>query len=86
MVEALVHGARDRRARRSYALTPREPEILVRDGPWSEQRGDRDSLRLTKRAVEKHINSVFAKLDLPLSETSAVGCARSSCSSRVPTA
>jgi DNA-binding NarL/FixJ family response regulator len=26
-----------------------------------------ETLGLTKRAVEKHINSVFAKLDLPLS-------------------
>jgi DNA-binding NarL/FixJ family response regulator len=26
------------------------------------------TLHLTRRAVEKHINAVFAKLDLPLSE------------------
>ena len=45
-----------------------------------------ETLGLTKRAVEKHINAVFAKLDLPLSATSAVACERSSCSSGAPTA
>ena len=51
-------------ARRPHASRARDPRG---DGPWSEQRGDRRDPGLTKRAVEKHINSVFAKLDLPLS-------------------
>ena len=68
VVEALVHG-RPRQARlaarRSHAARAGDPRG---DGSWSEQRGDREALGLTKRAVEKHINAVFAKLDLPLSE------------------
>ena len=48
-------------------LTPREREILVEMARGASNAAIAETLGLTKRAVEKHINSVFAKLDLPLS-------------------
>ena len=48
-------------------LTPREREILVLGRRGLSNAAIADRLDLSKRAVEKHINSVFAKLDLPLS-------------------
>ncbi|MGZ6573906.1 MAG: response regulator transcription factor [Solirubrobacteraceae bacterium] len=68
VVEALVHG-RARQARSPLdALTPREQEILVEMARGASNAAIAKALGLTKRAVEKHINAVFAKLDLPLSE------------------
>ena len=68
VVEALVHG-RPRQARSPLdALTPREREILVEMARGASNAAIGAALGLTKRAVEKHINAVFAKLDLPLSE------------------
>ncbi len=68
VVEALVHG-RPRQARPPLdALTPREREILVEMARGASNAAIATALHLTKRAVEKHINAVFAKLDLPLSE------------------
>jgi DNA-binding NarL/FixJ family response regulator len=67
VVEALVHG-RSRQLRSPLdVLTPREREILVEMAHGASNAAIAASLGLTKRAVEKHINSVFAKLDLPLS-------------------
>ena len=67
VVEALVHG-RSRQVRSPLdVLTPREREILVEMAHGASNAAIAASLGLTKRAVEKHINSVFAKLDLPLS-------------------
>jgi DNA-binding NarL/FixJ family response regulator len=48
-------------------LTPREREILVEMARGASNAAIAETLGLTKRAVEKHINAVFAKLDLPLS-------------------
>jgi DNA-binding NarL/FixJ family response regulator len=48
-------------------LTPREREILVEMARGASNAAIAEALGLTKRAVEKHINAVFAKLDLPLS-------------------
>jgi DNA-binding NarL/FixJ family response regulator len=67
VVEALVHG-RSRQVRSPLdILTPREREILVEMARGASNAAIAETLGLTKRAVEKHINSVFAKLDLPLS-------------------
>jgi DNA-binding NarL/FixJ family response regulator len=67
VVEALVHG-RSRQVRSPLdVLTPREREILVEMARGASNAAIAETLGLTKRAVEKHINSVFAKLDLPLS-------------------
>ncbi len=68
VVERLVHG-RPRQGRAPLdVLSPREREILVEMAGGASNAAIARSLGLTKRAVEKHINSVFAKLDLPLSE------------------
>jgi DNA-binding NarL/FixJ family response regulator len=63
VVEALLH-------RRSPLdiLTPREYDVLVEMARGASNGAIAKALGLTKRAVEKHINSVFAKLDLPLSD------------------
>jgi DNA-binding NarL/FixJ family response regulator len=50
------------------ALTPREQEILAQIAQGASNSAIAASLGLTKRAVEKHINSLFGKLDLPESE------------------
>ena len=46
------------------ALSPRELEILGEIAQGKSNQAIADSLVLTKRAVEKHINSIFFKLDL----------------------
>jgi DNA-binding NarL/FixJ family response regulator len=45
-------------------LTPREREVLAEIARGKSNAAIADSLVLTKRAVEKHINSIFFKLDL----------------------
>jgi DNA-binding NarL/FixJ family response regulator len=46
-------------------LSPREREVLAELAQGKSNAAIADSLVLTKRAVEKHINSIFLKLDLP---------------------
>ena len=64
VVEALL-GAQ-RRAEQSplSELTPREIEILAFVAQGYSNQGIADQLVLTKRAIEKHINAIFLKLDL----------------------
>ncbi len=50
-------------------LSPREREVLALDGRGEEQQGDRAELVVTERAVEKHVTSIFSKLDLTASPT-----------------
>jgi DNA-binding NarL/FixJ family response regulator len=45
-------------------LTPREREILAMIAEGRSNRAIADALVVTKRAVEGHINAIFAKLDL----------------------
>jgi DNA-binding NarL/FixJ family response regulator len=45
-------------------LTPREREVLAQIAEGKSNGAIADSLVLTKRAVEKHINSIFSKLNL----------------------
>jgi DNA-binding NarL/FixJ family response regulator len=45
-------------------LTPRELEVLAEIAQGKSNAGIAASLVLTQHAVEKHINSLFAKLDL----------------------
>jgi DNA-binding NarL/FixJ family response regulator len=45
-------------------LTPREREVLAEIAQGKSNMAIAESLVLTKRAVEKHINSIFLKLDL----------------------
>ena len=49
-------------------LTPRERELLVEIAAGKSNGAIAESLVLTKRAVEKHVNSIFSKLDLPESQ------------------
>ena len=64
VVEALVEDRM--RARRSplAALTPRELQILGEMAQGRSNAAIADALVLTKRAVEKHVNAIFAKLAL----------------------
>ena len=68
VVEALVHGRPRQPPSPLDALTPREREILVEMARGASNAAIGAALGLAKRAVEKHINAMFAKLDLPLSE------------------
>jgi len=64
VVEALV-TARSRRAdSRLEHLTPREQEVLGEMAQGRNNAAVASALGLSERAVEKHINSVFAKLGL----------------------
>jgi DNA-binding NarL/FixJ family response regulator len=47
------------------ALTPRERELLGEIAEGKSNAAIAESLVLTKRAVEKHVNSIFSKLGLP---------------------
>ena len=47
------------------ALSHRESQILAEIAQGKSNAAIAESLVLTKRAVEKHVNSIFAKLDLP---------------------
>ena len=79
-IEAVAHGgsvidpiivdvliaARTRVAKsRLSQLTPRERELLAEIAAGKSNGAIAQSLVLTKRAVEKHVNSIFSKLDLP---------------------
>ena len=65
VVEALVAG-RSRNAQSPLArLTPREREVLALLAEGRSNAAVADGLVLSERAVEKHINSIFAKLGLP---------------------
>ncbi len=46
-------------------LTPRERELLAEIATGKSNGAIAESLVLTKRAVEKHVNSIFSKLGLP---------------------
>ena len=50
-------------------LTPREREVLGLIATGASNAGIADRLHVTSRAVEKHINSIFTKLDLPAGES-----------------
>jgi DNA-binding NarL/FixJ family response regulator len=64
IVEVLV-AAKARIDRSPLAeLTPRESEVLSEIAQGKSNTAIADSLVLTKRAVEKHINSIFLKLGL----------------------
>ena len=71
IVESLVH-ARSRGARSPLNdLTVREREVLSEIAQAKSNSAIAESLFLTKRAVEKHINSIFLKLNLADAEDSS---------------
>jgi DNA-binding NarL/FixJ family response regulator len=68
VVEVLVM-AQSRQARSPLAeLTPRERELLAQMAQGKSNAAIAESLVITKRAVEKHVNSIFLKLGLTQSE------------------
>jgi DNA-binding NarL/FixJ family response regulator len=65
IVDALIE-ARSRAANSKLAeLTPRERQLLAEIAAGKSNGAIAESLVLTKRAVEKHVNSIFSKLNLP---------------------
>jgi len=64
VVEALVTARRRARDSPLERLTPREREVLEQLAQGRNNAGIADSLSLSERAVEKHINAIFSKLDL----------------------
>jgi len=50
-------------------LTPREQEVLRLMAEGRSNNGITDALRVSPSAVEKYISSIFAKLDLPPTDT-----------------
>jgi DNA-binding NarL/FixJ family response regulator len=64
VVEKLLQATRTREESRLDALTPRELEILALIAEGRSNAAIADHLVLTKRAVERHINGIFMKLDL----------------------
>jgi DNA-binding NarL/FixJ family response regulator len=65
VIEALIQSRTNEADSKVAALTPREREILAEIAEGKSNAAIAESLVLTKRAVEKHVNSIFAKLDLP---------------------
>jgi DNA-binding NarL/FixJ family response regulator len=68
VVESLVTARARAGSSPLQQLTPREQEVLAQIAEGKSNAAIAESLVLTKRAVEKHINSIFLKLDLSESE------------------
>jgi DNA-binding NarL/FixJ family response regulator len=64
LIRARVNAANSRLA----GLTTRERELLAEIATGKSNGAIAESLVLTKRAVEKHVNAIFSKLDLPDAE------------------
>ncbi len=64
IVELLVQARAKAKESPLERLTPRESEVLSEMAQGKNNAGIAASLVLTERAVEKHINSIFSKLDL----------------------
>jgi DNA-binding NarL/FixJ family response regulator len=64
VVEALVSATTATQGSPLAELTPRELEVLGEIAQGKSNAAIGESLVLTKRAVEKHINSIFLKLNL----------------------
>ena len=65
IVDVLIE-ARSRAAKSQLSqLTARERELLTEIAAGKSNSAIAESLVLTKRAVEKHVNSIFSKLNLP---------------------
>ena len=64
VVEQLIDGAQRPHTSPIDELTPREREVLALMARGKSNRGIAEDLTLTKRAVEKHVGSIFMKLML----------------------
>ncbi len=65
IVDVLVNARSRATNSRLLELTPREREVLAEIAAGKSNGAIAESLVLTKRAVEKHVNSIFSKLGLP---------------------
>jgi DNA-binding NarL/FixJ family response regulator len=65
IVDVLIEARSRARHSRLGQLTAREREVLAEIATGKSNGAIAQSLFLTKRAVEKHVNSIFSKLDLP---------------------
>jgi DNA-binding NarL/FixJ family response regulator len=68
VVDGLVAERLRREGSPLASLTAREREVLAEIAQGKNNSAVAESLVLTKRAVEKHINSIFVKLDLALAD------------------
>jgi DNA-binding NarL/FixJ family response regulator len=68
IVEELLATQREREESQLDTLTPRELEILGLIAEGRSNSAIAEALVITKRAVERHINAIFWKLDLGESE------------------
>jgi DNA-binding NarL/FixJ family response regulator len=68
VVDTLIEARARRDASPLSQLSEREAEVLAEIAQGKSNSAIGDSLFLTKRAVEKHINSIFLKLDLRYSD------------------
>ena len=70
VIDALVEGRLTRKTSKLDRLTPREREVMEELAGGKSNSAIAEALYLSERAVEKHINSIFTKLDLlPEKET-----------------
>ena len=65
IVDVLIQARSRAEHSRLAQLTARERELLAEIATGKSNGAIAESLFLTKRAVEKHVNAIFAKLDLP---------------------
>src|SRR5205823_7123377 len=65
IVDVLIEAQSRAAHSRLSQLTSRERELLAEIATGKSNAAIADSLVLTKRAVEKHVNSIFSKLGLP---------------------
>jgi DNA-binding NarL/FixJ family response regulator len=68
VVEALIEAQQRKQGSPLAGLTEREREVLSLIAEGQSNAAIAASLVLTKRAVEKHVNSIFAKLELTEAE------------------
>ena len=68
IVDVLIKARSKAAESRLSQLTAREHQILGEIAAGKSNGAIAQSLFLTKRAVEKHVNAIFAKLDLPETE------------------
>ena len=68
LVDALVSGKARMADSPIAALTPRERDVLAEIAQGKSNAAIAEALVLTKRAVEKHINSIFLKLGLAFAD------------------
>ena len=64
VVDALVEGRLNKKETKLDRFTERESEVMAELASGKSNRAIAETLFLSERAVEKHINSIFTKLDL----------------------